>query len=888
MENFYSKSAKECLAELNSSTDGLTTEEAGKRLAENGENKLPEKKNSSFIVKFFKQFLNVMILILLVSAVISLVIAIKNGDKKELIDPIIIFGIVILNSLLGAIQEAKAENALSALKKMSEPYAKVIRNGKEEKVKTTELVCGDIVVLEAGDIVPADLRLISSANLECLEASLTGESLPSKKDENASLKDKTPLGDRKNMCYSSCIVSNGRGLGLVVATGVQTEIGKIASMLAEAKEEKSPLEKNLDKLGKVLTIAVLVISVIIFVVNEFVVDDSLVESFMIAVSLAVAAIPESLPAVVTIILSLGVTKLSKKNVIVRKLHIVESLGCCNYICSDKTGTITQNKMTVKKVYVNGEIVDAEKLEPTDETTKDLISCMTLCNDARIQDGKFLGDPTETALIMLGENLQINTSEFTKTHARKNEISFDSNRKLMSTLNDFDGKYIMWTKGATDGLLQKCTKILKNGKVESITEEDKKQILEANSTLCSKALRVLGYAMKEYSENDPGQIKLTEDDLTFIGLTGMIDPPRPEVFEALKKCHKAGMKAVMITGDHKDTAYAIASELKMVKSKDEVVDGAYLDNFTDEELVKEIKKYTVFTRVSPEHKVRIVKALKASGNIVAMTGDGVNDAPSIKSADVGIGMGITGTDVTKEVSDLILTDDNFATIIVAVEEGRKIFANIKKTIQFLLSCNIAEVLTIFLLTILFPESVLFTPIQILFINLVTDTLPAIALGVEPSEKNIMDEKPRKDNHSLFTKDYLSQILINGFAQFILVTSSYLIGHFTYHDHSIASTMSFLVLCGIQLAHMFNSSLNSSIFTKHKINNIIIIAFSICGAMLLAISLIPFLQPIFDVTPLSLAQWGIVLGLSIMIIPFVEIYKLIVRIIKKKNATKEINE
>lgn len=886
MENFYSKSVSESLTELKSSEQGLSTEEAQKRLAVYGENKLPEKKNSSFIVKFFKQFANVMILILLVSAIISLVIAIKENNKADLIDPFIIFGIVILNSLLGAIQESKAENALSALKKMSEPYAKVIRNGKEEKVKTAELVCGDIVVLEAGDIIPADLRLISSANLECLEASLTGESLPSKKDENASLKDKTPLGDRKNMCYSSCVVSNGRGLGLVVATGVSTEIGKIASMLAEAKEEKSPLEKNLDKLGKVLTVAVLAISVVIFLVNEFISKQPFIESFMTAVSLAVAAIPESLPAVVTIILSLGVTKLSKKNVIVRKLHIVESLGCCNYICSDKTGTITQNKMTVKKLYFNGEIVDAEKLNKDEETANDLISCMILCNDARTQDGKVLGDPTETALISLAENLGISTSEFVKNHTRKNEISFDSNRKLMSTLNNFDEKYIMWTKGATDGLLQKCSHILKNGKVEPITDQDKEEILKANTELCSKALRVLGYAMKKYDESDPTKIKLSEDDLTFIGLTGMIDPPRPEVFEALKKCHKAGMKAVMITGDHKDTAYAIASELKMVKSKDEVVDGAYLDNFTDEELVKEIKKYTVFTRVSPEHKVRIVKALKASGNIVAMTGDGVNDAPSIKSADVGIGMGITGTDVTKEVSDLILTDDNFATIIVAVEEGRKIFANIKKTIQFLLSCNIAEILTIFMLTILFKDSILFTPIQILFINLVTDTLPAIALGVEPSERNIMDEKPRKDNHSLFTKDYLSQILVNGFAQFVLVTSAYLIGFYAYESHELASTMSFLVLCGIQLAHMFNSSLNSSIFSKHKINNVIIIAFSICLALLLAIALIPPVMPIFSVEKMTLAQWAIVVGLSLMIIPFVEIYKLIVRLKNKK--TEKVSE
>ncbi|MBQ8425618.1 MAG: calcium-translocating P-type ATPase, PMCA-type [Clostridia bacterium] len=882
MKNYYDLSAKDTLDDLKSSESGLTHEEAQKRLQEYGENKLPEKKNSSFIVKFLKQFANVMIIILLVSAVISLVIALNSDHvAKELIEPIVIFGIVVLNALLGAFQEAKAENALAALKKMSEPYAKVIRDGKEEKVRTTELVIGDIVVLEAGDVVPADLRLITSANLECLEASLTGESLPSKKDENLQLPEKTPLGDRKNMCYSSCEIAKGRGVGVVTATGTQTEIGKIASMLAEATEGKSPLEQNLDKLGKVLTIAVLIISVIIFFINKFIANQAAIDSFMTAVTLAVAAIPESLPAVVTIILSLGVTKLSKKNVIIRKLHIVETLGCCNYICSDKTGTITQNKMTVKKVYVNGEIHDSEKINTSDATTLDLINCMALCNDARMQDGKLIGDPTETALIALAELCKIDTHKLAQDFKRVNELPFDSDRKLMSTLNVQDNRIVMWTKGATDQLLERCTKIVKNGVVSDITENDKNDIMSANAELCSKALRVLGLAMVTF-DSEPAELE--EQNLTFIGLVGMIDPPRPEVFEALKKCNKAGMKAVMITGDHRETAYAIASELKMVSSKDEVVDGAYIDNFTDEELVTEIKKFSVFTRVSPEHKVRIVKALKASGNIVAMTGDGVNDSPSIKSADVGIGMGITGTEVTKGAADLILTDDNFATIIVAVEEGRKIYSNIKKTIQFLLSCNIAEILTIFLLTLIFPKNIIFAPLQILFVNLVTDTLPAIALGVEPAEKNLMDEKPRKDEHSLFTKDYFGQIIYNGFWQFVLVSLAYIIGNVCYESAEIASTMAFLALSLIQLVHMFNSKLTTTIFCKHKVNKMVYLSLGICLVMLFAVALIPPFMTAFEVVSLSFTQWLIVVGLSLCIIPAVEIYKAITSIIKKKKEVK----
>ncbi len=880
MSNFYDKSVKDVYKELNTSEKGLTTQEAQERLAKYGENKLPEGKKKSWIMRFLSQFKDIMVIILLVAAVISLVFSFTLEDgSSELIDAIIIFAIVLLNATLGMVQEMKAENAMESLKKMSQPYSKVLRDGEEKQVPTAELVPGDVVLLEAGDVVPADMLLFECASLKCDEASLTGESVASEKEAGVVLPEKTPLGDRRNMCFSSSTVVYGRGMGVVTQTGVNAQMGKIASMLSQAEDnEETPLQKSLNKLGEILTIIVLAIAVIIFVVDICFTKQAVVESFMTAVAIAVAAIPESLPAVVTIILSLGVTRLSKKNVIIRRLHAVETLGCCEVICSDKTGTITQNKMTVREVYVNEQVLPCDKADVKDETTVNLIKCMTLCNDAKKQGEEFIGDPTETALVAFADKLGFIKKSLETNDKRTNEIPFDSVRKLMSTLNGS----VQYTKGAVDELLKCCTHIMVNGKARKLTDKDVSKIKEANTNLCSKALRVLGFAIKDEKATAK---ELTETGLTFVGLVGMIDPPRQEVFGALEKCKKAGMRAVMITGDHKDTAYAIAKELGMVKDIKQVVDGSYLDKFSDKELVTEINKFRVFTRVSPEHKVRIVKALRANGKVVAMTGDGVNDAPSIKSANIGIGMGKVGTEVTKEVSDMILTDDNFATIVVAVEEGRKIFNNIQKTIQFLISCNIAEVLAIFALTLAFPEVPFLVAVQILFINLVTDSLPAIALGVERAEKDVMAHPPRKVNESIVGGRVGVNIIYQGSFQALLVVASFLIGQLVYNNHEVASTMGFLTLNFIQLIHMYNVRTNHSIFSSNPFKNkAMFLAMLVGVGMLLLISLVPALASIFHLASLSLEQWAVAIGFSLAIIPIVEVGKLIQNSLEKKKEVK----
>jgi len=879
MSNYYDKSVDQVLKELKTTKSGLSTQEAQERLAKYGENKLPEGKKKNWLVRFLSQFKDIMVIILLVAAAISLVFSFTLEDgSSELIDAIIIFAIVLLNATLGMVQEMKAENAMESLKKMSQPYSKVIRDGEEKQVPTNELVPGDIVLLEAGDVVPAEMLLFECASLKCDEASLTGESIASEKEAGVVLPEKTPLGDRRNMCFSSSTVVYGRGAGVVVETGVNTQIGKIASSLSQVDNEDTPLQKSLNKLGEILTIIVLAIAVIIFVVDICFTKQAVVESFMTAVAIAVAAIPESLPAVVTIILSLGVTRLSKKNVIIRRLHAVETLGCCEVICSDKTGTITQNKMTVREVYVNEQVLACDKADVKDETTINLIKCMTLCNDAKKQGEEFIGDPTETALVAFADKLGFVKKSLEKNDKRTNEIPFDSVRKLMSTLNGS----VQYTKGAVDELLKCCTHIMVGGKVKKLTEKDITKVKEANTNLCSKALRVLGFAIKEEKENAK---ELTETGLTFIGLVGMIDPPRQEVFGALEKCKKAGMRAVMITGDHKDTAYAIAKELGMVKDAKQVVDGSYLDKFSDKELITEINKFRVFTRVSPEHKVRIVKALRANGKVVAMTGDGVNDAPSIKSANIGIGMGKVGTEVTKEVSDMILTDDNFATIVVAVEEGRKIFNNIQKTIQFLISCNIAEVLAIFALTLAFPEVPFLVAVQILFINLVTDSLPAIALGVERAEKDVMAHPPRKASESIVGGRVGVNIIYQGAFQALLVVGSFLIGQLVYQNHEVASTMGFLTLNFIQLTHMYNVRTNHSIFTSNPFKNkAMLLAMGVGVGMLLLIALVPALANIFHLASLSLTQWAVSIAFALAIFPVVEIGKLIQNAKDKKKEVK----
>ena len=877
IENAHSKKIKKVFKDLNSSNEGISEVEAKNRLNQYGENKLKETKKKSILVRFFAQFKDVMIILLLISAGISLVFGfVKNEGFTEFLDAIIIFAIVLLNATLGVVQEAKAENAMDALKKMSQPYSKVIREGKEVFVKTNELVVGDIVLLEAGDVVPADIRLFESASLKCDESMLTGESVAVEKSVDEVLKENTALGDRKNMCFSSSVVTYGRGAGVIVATGQDAEIGKIAEMLnKEKQEEPTTLQKSLDKFGKVITLVVLAIAVLIFIIDIFFTNQHWSESLMTAVAIAVAAIPESLMVVVTIILSIGVTKLAKRNVIIRRLHSVETLGCCEVICSDKTGTITQNKMTVRKVYFNGKDYDLQSLDKT--KAEDLIINMVLCNDAKIQDEVLIGDPTETALIDFANKFGFVKAKMEKAFKRVNEIPFDSNRKMMSTLNMKNDTYVQYTKGGIDEILKLCTSILIDGKVKKITKADIDKIKKANSDFCGEALRVLGYAYRGANNKDD----LVEKDLTFVGLSGMIDPPREEVFEALKKCKKAGMQAVMITGDHKDTAYAIAKELGMVEDYSQVVDGVFLDNFTDEELKNEIHKYKVFTRVTPEHKVRIVTAFKALGKVVAMTGDGVNDAPSIKTADIGIGMGKSGTEVTKEVADMILTDDNFATIVIAVEEGRKIYNNIQKTVQFLLSCNIAEVVAILMLTLIFPSVTFLVAVQILFINLVTDSLPAIALGMDVADKDVMKQKPRKQNESIIGGKFGFNLIYQGVVQALIVVGVFILAKNLY-GNEIASTMGFLTLNFLQLVHMFNVRTNGTIFASNPFKNKMVwVALFVSAGLALLISLVPVIAGIFHLQVLNLTQWLIVLSSALLIIPIVEIVKVIQRAVCKKN-------
>ncbi len=877
MENFHIKKISSIVKVLKTSKQGLTKQDAEERIKLYGENKLKEAKKKHVCCRFFSQFKDVMIILLLISAVISLVFGVvKNEGFTEYLDAIIIFVIVILNATLGVVQESKAENAMESLKKMSQPYSKVVRDGKETLVKTNELVIGDIVLIEAGDVVPADMRIIECASLKCDESMLTGESNPVEKDADCVLKEKTALGDRKNMLFSSSVVTYGRGIGVVVATGQNAEIGKIAGMLNKAEDKESTtLQKSLDKFGKVITVVVLAIAFVIFFIDVFFTKQHWSGSLMTAVAIAVAAIPESLLVVVTIILSIGVTKLAKKNVIIRRLHSVETLGCCEIICSDKTGTITQNKMTVRKVCYNNNVVEIEKVKKDD--CNELILNMILCNDARYQDDTFMGDPTETALLEFGHKFGFKKESLDKSFARVNEIPFDSNRKLMTTLNKVNDNFVQYTKGAVDEILRKCTNILINGKVRKITKKDIEDIKKANSSMCSNALRVLGYAYRE--SVDKNDIK--EENLTFVGMTGMIDPPREEVYEALKKCKRAGMQAIMITGDHKDTAYAIAKELGIVEDYSQVVDGMFLDNFTDEELKEEICKYKVYTRVSPEHKVRIVKAFKALGKVVAMTGDGVNDAPSIKSANIGIGMGKSGTEVTKEVADMILTDDNFATIVVAVEEGRRIYTNIQKAIQFLLGCNIAEVVSILLLTLIFPTVTFLVVVQILFINLITDTLPAIALGMENVEKDVMEHKPRKQNESIIGGRIGFNLLYQGIVQALLVVGVFVLAKNLY-GNEIASTMGFLTLNIIQLIHMYSVRTNHSVLKSNPLKNRTMIIALLSGVgLLLLVALVPVLAGVFHLQSLSLTQWLIVLGFSFLIMPIVEIVKLFQNLISKRN-------
>ncbi|MCB5952322.1 cation-translocating P-type ATPase [Enterococcus sp. BWT-B8] len=888
-EAFYMQSEEIVLEKMTTSVDGLSEEEARKRLTEYGKNALEEGKKKSIFVKFLEQFKDFMIIVLLAAAVISALFS------HEIVDSVIILLVVVLNAVFGVVQEAKAEEAIEALKEMSSPNANVRRDGHALSVKSDELVPGDIVLLDAGDVVPADLRLLEAASLKIEEAALTGESVPVEKKAGTleQSAQEIGIGDRLNMAYSNSNVTYGRGVGVVVGTGMNTEVGKIAGMLAGEKEQETPLKQNLNQLGKVLTVAILIIAVIMFAVGLANGRDW-VDMLLTSISLAVAAIPEGLPAIVTIILALGTQKMAKKNAIVRKLPAVETLGSTDIICSDKTGTLTLNQMTVEVLYANNHLAPASQAVSPDNMA---LKIMTFANDTKIsQDGTLIGDPTETALVQFGLDHSFNVTEKVTAEPRVAEIPFDSDRKLMTTVHQLEnGKYLIAVKGAPDELLKRCSQIETNGQTAVISENDRKEILLNNTKMAKQALRVLGMAYN-YADTVPSEMtsESVEKDLIFAGLVGMIDPERKEAAAAVKVAKEAGIRPIMITGDHRETAEAIAARLGIIKEGDDaaVITGAELNNLSDEVFASTVGKYSVYARVSPEHKVRIVKAWQNEGKVVAMTGDGVNDAPALKAADIGIGMGITGTEVSKGASDMVLADDNFSTIIVAVEEGRKVFSNIQKTIQYLLSANLAEVLTLFIATMLNWDTLL--PVHLLWINLVTDTFPAIALGVEPAESDVMKQVPRGKNSNFFSGGVLSSVIYQGVLQGGLIL-------FVYHlaitnpahtainmpnlsaqalydlQHGDALTMAFATLGLIQLLHAFNvKSIHESIFTvglfKNKTFNW---ALLISALLLTATIVVPGFNDLFRVTTLDPYQWMIVVLASVSIIPIVEIVKLVQR-------------
>ena len=880
---FYTQGEEEVLKSLDTSIDGLSTAQAKERLDAYGYNELDEGEKRSLLSKFIDQFKDLMIIILLVAAALSVITEGMHG----LTDACIILAVVVLNAAFGVYQEGQAEAAIEALKNMSSPLARVRRDGNVVEIDSRELVPGDIVLLEAGDVVPADMRLLEAASLKIEEAALTGESVPVEKDITETVEAEAGIGDRVNMGYQNSNVTYGRGTGVVTNTGMYTEVGKIADMLANADESQTPLKQSLEQLSKTLTYLIIAIALVTFLVSVFIRGEQPLEGLMVAVALAVAAIPEGLPAIVTILLSLGTTTLAKRNSIVRKLPAVETLGSTEIIASDKTGTLTMNQMTVEKVYTNGQLQSAATELSADNTT---LRIMNFANDTKVDpDGKLIGDPTETALVQFGLDHNFDVRDVLKSEPRVAELPFDSDRKLMSTIHkEADGTYFVAVKGAPDQLLKRVTRIEISGEVRPITDEDKQAILATNKDLAKQALRVLMMAYKTTNDIPTLESEVVESDLIFSGLVGMIDPERPEAAEAVRVAKEAGIRPIMITGDHQDTAEAIAKRLGIIDpndTEDHVFTGAELNELSDEEFQKVFKQYSVYARVSPEHKVRIVKAWQNDGKVVAMTGDGVNDAPSLKTADIGIGMGITGTEVSKGASDMVLADDNFATIIVAVEEGRKVFSNIQKSIQYLLSANMAEVFIIFFAT-LFGWDVL-QPVHLLWINLVTDTLPAIALGVEPAEPGIMTHKPRGRQSNFFDGGVFGAIMYQGVFQTILVLAVYGWGlvfpeHHTQAEiHADALTMAFATLGLIQLLHAFNvksvyqSVFKVGLFRNKTFNWAIPVAF----VLLMATIVVPGFNNLFHVSHLSMTQWLAVIVGSFLIVVLVELVKAIQRALGK---------
>ena len=877
MKPEYLQSAEEVLCSQGSQRGGLTSQEAAARLEKHGPNRLQEAKKITNLQRFLQQLKDPMLLILMAAAAVSAVTSILSGEK--LTEVIIILAVVLLNAVLGVVQESKAEAAIEALQTMTAATSKVLRDGKIIVLHSADLVPGDVVLLEAGDAVPADGRLLESASLKIEEAALTGESVPvNKTAETISAQGDVPLGDRKNMCYMGSTVVYGRGSAVITATGMDTEMGKIAGVLARTEQEETPLQRKLTQLGKTLSYLVLAICVFIFVFDLLVEGDysleAILKTFMVAVSLAVAAIPEGLATVVTVVLSIGVTNMSKRGAVIRRLTAVETLGCTQVICSDKTGTLTQNKMTVV------DHTGPQRL---------LATAMALCSDAAWTEEGAQGEPTEAALVNFAAEAGLKKPLLEEQQPRVAEAPFDSSRKMMSTVHQIDGGFIQYTKGAPDEVLRLCTGYIENGEMRPMTEEKRRAILLENKAMADRALRVLAAAQRSWGDKLPEDIspETLEQDLCFIGLAGMIDPVRPEVKDAIHQCRKAGIRPVMITGDHKDTAVAIAKELDILDSADQAITGSALNDLTDEELAEAVPKYSVYARVQPEHKVRIVSAWKKRGAITAMTGDGVNDAPSIKTADIGVGMGITGTDVTKNVADMVLSDDNFATIVGAVGEGRRIYDNIRKTIQFLLASNMSEVLGVFTATLL--GFTLLGPVHLLFINLITDCFPALALGLEKAEPDVMDRPPRDSHDGIFAGGLGLDILYQGVLITVITLASYIIGHCVevgYFEmpsgvspHGM--TMAFLTMSMCEIFHSFNMRFQRrSIFSGRSHNKVLWAA--MLGSLLIT-TLVLEVGPIADAfgfTPVGWAEYGIALALAVLVIPVVELVKFFQRRAAKK--------
>ncbi len=874
---FYCTDKEAVLGELGASVEGLTSAEAQKRLEENGKNKLAAAKGKSLFRRFLEQLSDPMIIILLVAAAISGVLAVVENEGFT--DVIIILAVVLINAVLGVYQESKAEKAIEALQEMSAATSKVLRDGKVQIVHSEDLVVGDIILLEAGDAVPADARILENASLKVEEAALTGESVPvTKFIDTIYLREgekDVPLGDRKNMLYMGSTVVYGRGTAVVTATGMDTEMGKIAGALSAAEEGQTPLQLKLAQLSKILTWLVLGICVVVFGVQlirqgNLNFADTILPSFMVAVSLAVAAIPEGLAAVVTVVLSIGVTNMSKRNAIIRRLTAVETLGCAQIICSDKTGTLTQNKMTV--------------VDHFGEDESHIASAMALCCDAEIDhDGNVTGEPTEAALVAWADKLGMRKYDLKASAPRSGEAPFDSGRKMMTTVHVIEGNHIQYTKGAPDVVIGKCTHYLENGTPVAMTEDYKNAILTANKTMADKALRVLACAQRTWDKAPASyEPEALEENLCFVGLCGMIDPVRPEVKDAIVQCRSAGIRPIMITGDHVDTAVAIAKELGIITEDTYAITGAQLNDMDDAEFASKFQSISVYARVQPEHKTRIVNAWRGAGYVTAMTGDGVNDAPSIKSADIGVGMGITGTDVTKNVADMVLTDDNFATIVGAVEEGRRIYDNIRKAIQFLLGSNMSEVISIFTATLL--GFTILEPVHLLWINLVTDCFPALALGMEKAEPDIMHRKPRDAKAGVFAGGMGVDILYQGVLVSILTLGSYFIGHAiggdaVNGDHGM--TMAFLTMSMAEIFHSFNMrSQRGSIFTLRSQNWVLVLAGA--GALLATtlVCEIPFLANAFGFASVGAVEYAIAIGLGLTMIPIVELVKLIQRAVAKR--------